>query len=72
MVCDVVINPLTRYGNNFEGSIDNYTINISNRGSDLVFDLTRLIVYDKDFKAERDRQIIEHAKLLANAVDEED
>lgn len=72
MVCDVVINPLTKHGNNFEGSIDNYTINVRQKGSDLVFDLTRLIIYDKDFKAERDRQIIEHAKLLADVVNEED
>ena len=65
MVCDVCLNKLSTLAyKNFQDVIDNYTVNIDQKDGNLVFALTRLIIYDKAFKDERDRQIIEHAKEL--------
>ena len=62
MVCDVVLNPLSQYCSHFQGVIDNYTVNINNVDSQLVFTVSRLIIYDKDFKAKRDQEIMDNMK----------
>lgn len=64
MVCDVYLNPLANHTTHFQNIIDNYTVNIVTRNNELVFDITRLIIYDKEFKANRDREIAENVKRM--------
>ena len=62
MVCDVTINPLIPMAHHFENIIDNYTVHIGQNKSELVMTVTRLIIYNKSFKSERDNDIINQAK----------
>lgn len=57
VVCDIELDPLHIMASQFNGVIDNYTVNISHTQDQLVFTLTRLIIYNKEFKAQRDEEI---------------
>lgn len=61
MVCDVEINDWSMVAYNFQDVIDNYTIHVyqPDKTSELVFRLTRLLVYNKQFKTKRDSDIID-------------
>lgn len=69
MVCDVYLNPLSVNSVQFQNVIDNYTINIRHTKSELIFDITRLIIYNKEFKAARDNEIREHARNCDDYVE---
>ena len=64
IVCDVHLNVLAMNSQQFDGTIDNYTFNINNDRSILVFTLTRLIIYNKDFKSARDDEIANSIQLV--------
>lgn len=77
IVCDVELDPLHIMSNQFNSTIDNYTVNVAQSKNQLVFSVTRLIIYNKEFKAKRDEEIRkkteELAELMANTqvIDDE-
>lgn len=59
LVCDVCINQYSMFAHHFQGVIDNYTIHMTQNDTRLIMEPVRLLVYNKTFKAERDKQMLE-------------
>lgn len=68
IIADVFINPLNSHSYNWIGEIDNFTTRIVESDNTLKFGLVRLSIYNKDFKAERLKEIeAESLRLEAEA-----
>ena len=65
LICDVCIHQYSMFAHHFQGMIDNYTIHMTQDSNNLIMKPVRLLVYNKTFKAERDKEILDGA----NGVD---
>ena len=59
MVGDVYINPSHPASFNFTNTLDNYGVGINNINNELVFELSRFSIYNKEFKEQRDKAVLE-------------
>ena len=72
LVCDVHINQYSMFAHHFQGIIDNYTIRMRQDNNKLVMELVRLIIYNKTFKSERDKEILDQGYDCTLTLEDEE